>query len=507
MNKINIVLVTLFISTVAIAQPPQAFKYQAVVRNASGDIVSNQVVGLRISIRNNDVAGPINYQETHSVTTNEYGLITLNIGMGTPVGTFDFQTIIWEHYSKFLEVEVDPLGGTNYISMGVSELLSVPYSLFSGSSADGYWGKVNDNINYGFGNVGIGYTNPLEKLEVYGGAKFRANGGGILITTGTDYGTLEYVESGGSFSNISLRSGMTSLNGYVGIGTSTPGYPLEIISPGTGDILNIYNQNDAPLVRIREDFDGSATLVLNNNAYSPKIMLAAGGNSWINGGSLGLGSTAPTNARLQLEGTGAYDAIIKLNNIGTNGTHFFMGSTNSAWGGGVNQDLFIMGHGAPASANIDVAINESGQVGIATTAPTQTLDVNGGGRFRSLTTGTVYNGVYQTSDGTLVTGSSDIRLKENIEPLQRSLEKVKQLQGVSFTWKDSPEQGQSIGFIAQEFEKVIPELVFTNQTDGYKGINYAEVAAILVEAIKEQQKIIETLQNRIELLEEYNPNN
>ncbi|MEZ5198479.1 MAG: hypothetical protein R2764_19465 [Bacteroidales bacterium] len=55
-----------------------------------------------------------------------------------------------------------------------------------------------------------------------------------------------------------------------------------------------------------------------------------------------------------------------------------------------------------------------------------------------------------------------------------------------------------------DFEKVVPELVFTNQTDGYKGINYAEVTALLTEAIKEQQKIIETLQKRIEKLEKTN---
>jgi hypothetical protein len=60
-----------------------------------------------------------------------------------------------------------------------------------------------------------------------------------------------------------------------------------------------------------------------------------------------------------------------------------------------------------------------------------------------------------------------------------------QLRGVSFTWINHPEYGQRIGFIAQELEKVIPELVFTNETDGFKGINYAEVTAVLTEAIKE----------------------
>jgi molecular chaperone GrpE (heat shock protein) len=97
------------------------------------------------------------------------------------------------------------------------------------------------------------------------------------------------------------------------------------------------------------------------------------------------------------------------------------------------------------------------------------------------------------SDGTFKKSSSDVRLKENIKTLDNSLDKILKLRGVTFTWKANPEYGTRIGFIAQEFEKIIPELSFTNPVDGYKGINYAEVTAVLVEAVKEQQKQIEAL--------------
>ncbi len=70
-----------------------------------------------------------------------------------------------------------------------------------------------------------------------------------------------------------------------------------------------------------------------------------------------------------------------------------------------------------------------------------------------------------------------------------------QLRGVSFEWKNTNEPGQRIGFVAQEFEKVLPQLVFTNPADGYKGINYAETSAVLVEAMKEQQQAIEELKS------------
>jgi hypothetical protein len=127
----------------------------------------------------------------------------------------------------------------------------------------------------------------------------------------------------------------------------------------------------------------------------------------------------------------------------------------------------------------------SGNLGIGTSAPTQLLDVNGVARVRGMTTGVIASAVYRTADGTIITGSSDVRLKENIQPLQNSLEKVLQLKGVSFNWKADSTKKRSIGFIAQDFEKLVPELVFTNNNDGYKGINYAEVTALLAEAIKE----------------------
>lgn len=60
--------------------------------------------------------------------------------------------------------------------------------------------------------------------------------------------------------------------------------------------------------------------------------------------------------------------------------------------------------------------------------------------------------------------------------------------------------GIRIGFIAQEVEQIFPELVFTNEVDGYKGVNYAEMSAVLVEAIKEQQTVIEKQQEEINSL-------
>ncbi|MBP7496721.1 MAG: collagen-like protein [Bacteroidales bacterium] len=115
-----------------IAQTPQAIKYQAVAKDNSGKLLSNTIVGFRISITR-DLSGlDLVYTETHTATTNAYGLTNLNIGFGTPVSGA-FNTINWETGQYFIKVEITT-GGSPYVSMGVSRLLSVPYALYAEKS-------------------------------------------------------------------------------------------------------------------------------------------------------------------------------------------------------------------------------------------------------------------------------------------------------------------------------------------------------------------------------------
>ena len=100
--------------------------------------------------------------------------------------------------------------------------------------------------------------------------------------------------------------------------------------------------------------------------------------------------------------------------------------------------------------------------------------------------------------GINISNHSDITLKKNINNLKNSLEKVNSLRGVSFDWKaESKSQFKdNIGFIAQEVEEIIPELV-SEGSDGIKSVNYISMVSILTEAIKEQQKMIQELQNDV----------
>ena len=101
--------------------------------------------------------------------------------------------------------------------------------------------------------------------------------------------------------------------------------------------------------------------------------------------------------------------------------------------------------------------------------------------------------------------SSDIQLKENIRPIENAVFKVQQLSGIQFTWNEKSHQvqqdkGEDVGLIAQEVEKVLPEIVITRE-NGIKAVNYEGVIPLLVEAIKEQQSTIENLKDRINKLE------
>ncbi len=94
--------------------------------------------------------------------------------------------------------------------------------------------------------------------------------------------------------------------------------------------------------------------------------------------------------------------------------------------------------------------------------------------------------------------NSDSGLKKNIKSLEGSLSKILKLEGVSFMWKKGGDK--NIGLIAQDVEKVYPELVITNLSTGLKSVEYGNLVAPLIEAIKEQQKQIEVLKEEIERL-------
>ena len=129
MKKIILISIAFLFALSIFAQSPNMFNYQAVVRSPTGDLLKNQSVSFEIVILQTSPTGTPVYTETHNATTNEYGLVTLKIGDGTT--SDDLSTIDWGADDFYMKVSMDEEGGTNYQVMGTTQLLSVPYSLYS----------------------------------------------------------------------------------------------------------------------------------------------------------------------------------------------------------------------------------------------------------------------------------------------------------------------------------------------------------------------------------------
>lgn len=137
MKHIRLLIVLLFGAYIAHAQAPQLMNYQAVARNGSGQVLANQSVGLRFSILDGGPNGNAVYVETHATSTNQFGLFTVSVGGGNPV-TGTLGGVNWASGNKYMKVEADLSGGTNYTAFGnATQLLSVPYALYAANGGGG----------------------------------------------------------------------------------------------------------------------------------------------------------------------------------------------------------------------------------------------------------------------------------------------------------------------------------------------------------------------------------
>ena len=134
MKKITLIsLITIVFIGNLVSQAPNLMSYQAVIWDGSGNLVAEKTVSIKISILQASVTGTSVYSETHRVQTNVNGLVSLMIGGGTNA-TGKISDINWGGGSYFLKTETDPTGGNSYSIIGTTQLVSVPYSLFSGLS-------------------------------------------------------------------------------------------------------------------------------------------------------------------------------------------------------------------------------------------------------------------------------------------------------------------------------------------------------------------------------------
>ena len=202
---ITLAVVSLLVLTL-FAQAPQRLSYQAVIRNSSGGLVTNHAVGMRISILQGSATGTAVYVETHTPTTNANGLATIEIGGGT-VASGTFSGIDWGSGTYYIKTETDPAGGSSYTIKGTSQILSVPYALYSKSAANGF--------TLPYSGIGTSDSGPLLSIT---NESLRADG---VVTTGIK-GISKSTYGIGVFGQTDATTGTYAI-GVMGISSSDNG--------------------------------------------------------------------------------------------------------------------------------------------------------------------------------------------------------------------------------------------------------------------------------------------
>lgn len=146
MKRFITILNTLLLLTsiASFAQAPLAFNYQGIARTSTGAAIASTTISLELTIHSGTGTGTIVYEEKQTATTNAYGLYNVALGRGTVVSG-SFSTINWAGGNMWLQVAMDPTGGSSYTNLGVNQLLSVPYSFYANSAGSA---SVSGTVNY-----------------------------------------------------------------------------------------------------------------------------------------------------------------------------------------------------------------------------------------------------------------------------------------------------------------------------------------------------------------------
>ena len=246
MKRILLSLITiLMLMGYGFSQVPEAFNYQAVVRNSSSELIANQSVSFKISIVQNTAEGTVVYVETHSVTTNDFGLANLIIGQGTVLEGV-FSPGGWGMAPHFIKVELDPEGGSSYTHIGTSQLLSVPYAFHANTVSED---EVND--------ADADPANELQTIQLSGDELTLSEGGGTVV-----------LPSGGSSLWAESGDDIYRSSGNVGIGTTNTGTARMHI--------NMNSSVPNPHILLKEEGSDYARLSFENTANPGKYWTWAG---------------------------------------------------------------------------------------------------------------------------------------------------------------------------------------------------------------------------------------
>ena len=424
MKKLFTIVAALLIHTVLVAvTPPVSDKisYQAVVRNSSNALVTNQQVGMKISILQGSATGIPMYGETHTATTNANGLISIAIGTGTPVINA-FTDVDWSAGPYFIKTETDPAGGTNYTITATSELVSVPYALYSKQANQlqlPYNGLV-ENSNTGFSVSNLGGSAIFGKSDkttgfAYGvmGKTISTDGTGVsgvsLSTTGLNYGVRGTVNSPDGYGVYGLNNATTgSAYGICGLSLSSSGYGVygsgqaygvcgkSPLSTGVGvyglnissygPTYGVYGTANSPdgvgVIGVNHTTTGTSIGVMGSTASSNGFSGYFVGPKFYVNGKVGIGTSYPTSL-LEIDGNEA-DAYARfVNDAAVDGMKIGVDVYSNVflW----NYENSDMRFGTNGSTRL--AIQANGNVGIGNSFPAYKLDIGGNLNINGFTSG------------------------------------------------------------------------------------------------------------------------
>jgi hypothetical protein len=357
------------------AQAPEKMSYQAVMRNATGQLLASQNIGVKVSILQGSASGTVVYSERLTGVTNANGLISLEIGTGTVLsGTY--ATINWPLGNYYLKTETDPTGGTSYTITGTSQLLSVPYAMYaksSGSSGGGftlpYSATVNNASNLftitndgdGTSLEGINNTTTSSVAAVRGTVTNVAPGGFSSAVRGINNGT------GGLGIGV---WGSQAGSGWGVYGVTATGLGVYGNSSGAG--YGVYaNSNTGTGLSATSTNGPAASISISNNANNSAVLTAntLGNGTVINVSSTGSGAgvVSSTGAGFAVQGTTNQQSSAGIYGENTGSGEAVVGIANSGIAGAVvgrNNGAGYGVRGFVSGNTTGTSIGVFGQVGL-----------------------------------------------------------------------------------------------------------------------------------------------
>ena len=285
MKKISLTLVSVIFSILIFAQSPQSFKYQAVYRDNTGNIIANRSIAVQIKILQSSATGTEVFTETHNISTNAFGLFNIEIGS---INATDFATIDWANGPYFVNTIIE---GTDF---GTSQLLSVPYALHA-KTAETITGGITETDPF-YSAWDKDYSDLINKPTI----PAEADGSETKLTAGTN---INITGSGTTASPYEISATGSGASGH---------YVGELY--GGGIVYYVYDNGQHGLIASLDDLNSG-----NDAAWSAtnNVEIGATAQSFYDGAS-------NTAAIVAQDATAGYAATLCNNYTGGSQTDWYL---------------------------------------------------------------------------------------------------------------------------------------------------------------------------------------